>query len=325
MATQATPPGHLVFRASRLGCAMLILVAALWPQLPTAIAQHRPKSDPVPTGQLVPIGGRSLFVQCAGSGSPLVILEHGLGGSSAEWSLVMSDVARETTVCAYDRAGEGQSDPDSGEPHSAGAASRDLEAMLTAMDIDEPIVLAGFSIGGLLARHFASTHPRSVSALVLIDSTPPEWTAMNISRSPIDRRIDTLLLFSGSHPSAAERLDLIKASAEVFFLDPPRVPVFMLTAGVKSLSPGLAGDERAKIATRLQNNQARELDARHELVAGCTHAMPASCPEAVINVVLQAVDNVRRQPESAPGMQQNALLPDQSASRRVEKRRPSSR
>jgi hypothetical protein len=66
-------------------------------------------ATPLP-GQLVDVGGYRLHLWCTGDGSPAVILDAGLGGTSAGWGFVQPDVARFTRVCSYDRAGMGYSD-----------------------------------------------------------------------------------------------------------------------------------------------------------------------------------------------------------------------
>ena len=63
-----------------------------------------------PPGHLVDIGGRRLHLWCTGNGAPAVILDTGLGGSSADWGFVQPEVARFTRVCSYNRAGMGYSD-----------------------------------------------------------------------------------------------------------------------------------------------------------------------------------------------------------------------
>src|SRR2546428_394610 len=67
------------------------------------------ESTPLP-GRLVDVGGHRLHLWCTGAGAPAVILDTGLGGSSAEWGFVQPEVARFTRVCSYDRAGMGYSD-----------------------------------------------------------------------------------------------------------------------------------------------------------------------------------------------------------------------
>src|SRR5215218_6370315 len=60
-------------------------------------------------GRLVDVGGLRLYLSCAGSGSPAIVLEAGFGGSSADWRDTQRDLARTTRTCAYDRAGLGSS------------------------------------------------------------------------------------------------------------------------------------------------------------------------------------------------------------------------
>ena len=62
-------------------------------------------------GQLINVGDHQLFLSCSGSGEPTVILEPGLGETSAAWGLIVPTVAEHTRVCVYDRAGRGRSEP----------------------------------------------------------------------------------------------------------------------------------------------------------------------------------------------------------------------
>ena len=56
---------------------------------------------------MVDIGGRCLYINCMGDGSPTVMLEHGLVNESDSWATVQESVALFTRVCAFDRAGRG--------------------------------------------------------------------------------------------------------------------------------------------------------------------------------------------------------------------------
>ena len=61
--------------------------------------------------EYVDVGGSKLALQVAGTGTPTVVLDYGLGGSIATWSDVFPEVARFTRVVAYERAGYGKSEP----------------------------------------------------------------------------------------------------------------------------------------------------------------------------------------------------------------------
>jgi pimeloyl-ACP methyl ester carboxylesterase len=131
-------------------------------------------STPFP-GQLVDIGGFRLHLWCSGVGAPAVILDTGLGGSSADWGFVQPEVARFTRVCSYDRAGMGYSDAGP-SPRTSRRIASELAALLERGGIAPPFVLVGASIGGFNIRVFASERPERVSGLVLVDASHEDQT-----------------------------------------------------------------------------------------------------------------------------------------------------
>ncbi len=156
---------------------------------------------------LVDIGGRSLYLTCAGSGSPTVVLVTGYRDTSDIWSIdqhnpttprtmVMPSVAEFTRVCAYDRPGTatalgdedliGRSDAIP-QPRTVTEAADELHALVHAAGIETPFVLAAHSLGGAIARVYASAYPEDVSGMVLIEAysefiealmTPEQWQAL---------------------------------------------------------------------------------------------------------------------------------------------------
>ena len=92
---------------------------------------------------------------------------------SAAWLEVQDALAAHTAVCVYDRPGLGWSDPVAAWPSAAGMA-RDLHGLLEAAGVAPPFVLAGHSMGGLVARMFTHQYPYEVAGLALVDSSHPE-------------------------------------------------------------------------------------------------------------------------------------------------------
>jgi pimeloyl-ACP methyl ester carboxylesterase len=130
------------------------------------------RAYPMP-GQLVDVGGHRMHIYCTGSGSPTVILEPGQGGASSDSGWVAPTLARDSTVCVYDRAGRGWSDPADG-PQDAARIAADLHTLLERAQVPGPYVLAGHSFGGLYVQTFAATYPDRIAGLVLLDSTAPK-------------------------------------------------------------------------------------------------------------------------------------------------------
>jgi pimeloyl-ACP methyl ester carboxylesterase len=144
--------------------------------------------------------GRSMYLECSGSGSPTVVLVSGQRASALDWHTsesesappappVFDELARSNRVCAYDRPGTvvgdqiSRSDPVP-QPTDAARAAADLHALLAAAGETGPFVLVGHSIGGMIVRLYATTHPDEVSAMVLVDAaseflqdfeTPEQW------------------------------------------------------------------------------------------------------------------------------------------------------
>jgi pimeloyl-ACP methyl ester carboxylesterase len=56
----------------------------------------------------------------------------------------------------------------------------DLDKIASIASPSRPLVLAGHSFGGVLARAYAKAHPDRAAALVLVDSSHHNWTAFMI-------------------------------------------------------------------------------------------------------------------------------------------------
>jgi pimeloyl-ACP methyl ester carboxylesterase len=121
------------------------------------------------SGGLVDVGGRRLYMECMGSGSPTVLLEAGFGGASQNWTALLQELGRTTRTCAYDRAGLGASDAMPGV-HDAGDEIKDLERLLDRARIEPPYVLVCHSYGGLLVRLFTRAHADATGGVVLVDA-----------------------------------------------------------------------------------------------------------------------------------------------------------
>jgi pimeloyl-ACP methyl ester carboxylesterase len=136
-----------------------------------ALAEARGRRRFPPPGRLVNIGGRCLHLVTAGEGSPAVVIIPALADNVLQWLPILEGVAAETRICVYDRAGVGWSDPPPHGRRTPGLMAADLRTLLDAAGILPPYVLAGHSIGGIVARQFYAQRPDAVAGIVLIDSS----------------------------------------------------------------------------------------------------------------------------------------------------------
>ena len=126
-----------------------------------------------PPGRLVDVGGFRLHIHCTGEGSPSIILDAALGGSSVSWSLVQPELATLSRTCSYDRAGFGWSDAGP-MPRTAGRIADELRTLLDRAGVPPPFLLVGHSFGGLVALIFARRYRGETTGLVLVDPAHAE-------------------------------------------------------------------------------------------------------------------------------------------------------
>jgi len=87
---------------------------------------------------------------------------------SRQWNNEFTFFAQGYRVVRYDMRGYGKSEPVEGEfSHMS-----DLVSVLKALELQEPLVMMGCSMGGGLAMDFALTHPSRVKALIMVGSGP---------------------------------------------------------------------------------------------------------------------------------------------------------
>jgi pimeloyl-ACP methyl ester carboxylesterase len=160
--------------------AALPLVGAGWQRIATD-NDHRRYPPP---GQLVTIDddGARLHLHTQGRhhrnenpDTPVVLLDAGTPGFSAQWAWIQPAIAEFATVVSYDRPGLGWSDPrrDEGSYDPRDTAKR-LHAALQKLTLPGPYLLVGHSYGGLTSRLFAATYPEEISGLVLVDPSHPD-------------------------------------------------------------------------------------------------------------------------------------------------------
>jgi pimeloyl-ACP methyl ester carboxylesterase len=145
---------------------LAVLLLGLLYQL-TGVLRDRKKYPP--PGKLVDLGGSRLHLRTTGQGSPTVILESGIAASSASWSGIQAMLSKHATVCSYDRAGFGWSDPRP-EPRTPRQLALELHELVMHAELQSPFVLVGHSFGGLIVRAFAVQYPNEVAGLVLVDA-----------------------------------------------------------------------------------------------------------------------------------------------------------
>lgn len=108
-------------------------------------------------------------VHRSGRGPALVLL-HCLGVDHRLWDETVAALGPDCCSIRYDFPGHHEA-PTPDRAYSISDLSEQLLAVLDAERVHSATI-AGISLGGLVAQHFAAAHPERTERLVLIDTTP---------------------------------------------------------------------------------------------------------------------------------------------------------
>jgi pimeloyl-ACP methyl ester carboxylesterase len=112
--------------------------------------------------------GHRVSFKVAGDSGPVLLLIHGITGSSLHWEPIMPLLAERFTVIAPDLLGHGESAKPRGD-YSLGAYASGLRDLLIALGHKRATVV-GHSLGGGIAMQFAYQFPELTERLVLVSS-----------------------------------------------------------------------------------------------------------------------------------------------------------
>lgn len=127
-----------------------------------------------PRDKMIDVGTHRLHIHWEGEGSPAVVIDVGIAGTSEEWRPLKKQLAEITLVCTYDRAGYGRSEPGP-LPRDSGREADELRALLRGAAVPGPYILVGHSLGALNMQIYAARYPDDVVGMVLLDPPPLGW------------------------------------------------------------------------------------------------------------------------------------------------------
>ena len=156
-------------------------------------------------------------------------------------------------MCAYDRAGHGQSDPAPGKPRQLEDVTDDLHGLLEAAGIEGPLVLVGNSFGGFIMSFYANRYAEDVAGVVLLDVPAPSATMTEDDEPEL----------AWDHPGNVEHNDVVagfenRLAEEQFPFD---APLLVVTA-----SDGQSGvEDQSFWLDWSRSSRQIELSGGHEL------------------------------------------------------------
>ncbi len=257
------------------------------------LARHRALPAFVGQGRPIDVGGRSIYLDCRGTGSPTIVLEAGMGDGVAGWAPVHDGLAALTRTCAYDRPGRGSSDPRG--RHTVADAADDLRGLLRIAGESPPFIVVGHSLGEAYTRVFAARHGADVAGLVLVDGFSPDlqddW--IHPLLGPLRGEYEGQAQYLRDLVASVEDLDWPASEAQLRAADVSAFPIVVLRA--PRAEPRLDEPTNVEIAAAWQ--EAYESLApgrvRYEITWGAGHIIQADRPDAVIAATRELVERTR--------------------------------
>ena len=247
-------------------------------------------------------GGRHLYLECIGSGSPTIIVEVGnddtVGGS---WGAVFGPLGEISRTCGYNRANLGRSDPDPG-PRTITQIGDDLLKLLDVAGVNGPYVFVGGSFGGNVVSILSARHPGAVLGTVFVDSEPDSADpALDPLRSNLPAAVWQACCTHFGPPAlddpantehidyAASRSDALDAVGKQ-----PKVPTIVLSATrYNDCQTDWPCAAIAAAEAKLQRLWIAGNPLGQQILVDSGHVMQRDAPQAIVDAARQVVTAVR--------------------------------
>jgi pimeloyl-ACP methyl ester carboxylesterase len=230
-----------------------------------------------PYGEKVMIDAGNINVYRNGGSGPTMVLLSGYGTPAP--AIDFAPLIRELdafNVIVVEGFGYGYSDLDVGD-RTIENITTELHEVLVKLQVDEPVILVGHSVGGIYARYYANAYPDEVSAIVGIDP-------MAAATSSLEE----------GTPSVAER---VQAATGLF-----RIVTTIAPGLVQPPGNAYTADERRRTAAMTNWNYGNASVSDEWSRIGANSTKAASHPFAANLPVLEmlSTDSVTTMPEWLP-------------------------
>ncbi len=149
--------------------------------------------------------GRKLYYYTYGHGTPLFFIHGYLGSSRKHWQCQLQDkkLSSKFQLMAYDVRGFGLSSVKMYEAPTTNQILSDTYVLLNkVLNIDDPLIMVGYSVGAVLALTYTLLFPKRVKAIVLLSPIPYMFSRIqsyNFPRSgtkQISKELNTLSILT---------------------------------------------------------------------------------------------------------------------------------
>ncbi len=237
------------------------------------------------------INSVKLYYQITGEGEPLLLLHGGLGGSE-HFERIIPELAKSFKVISVDRRGHGRSF-DNAEPYSYAGMADEMKAFLDQIQV-AAVDIIGFSDGGVVGYHLASTYPEKVNKLVAVGAN---YRVDGMTQATIDWARDRLTPenliadlpaveqgYTATNPQPENYAEFVQRSRELWLRDP-----YLTDEQMKGIQAPVLFVVGEKDAIRIEHVlEMRTLVEEPHLcvLPGATHFVLSEQPEIVLPIIM---------------------------------------
>ncbi|MFZ1084430.1 MAG: alpha/beta hydrolase [Terracidiphilus sp.] len=245
----------------------------------------------------VQVAGHRVYYQARGpAAGPVVVLVHGLSGSTEDWrNLAPWLVKAGFRVYTLDLLGHGRSEKPEDFSYAVYDQAEVVTGFMDALGLKQ-VDLGGWSMGGGIAQHVALKHPERVRRLILFDSVgvfyKPAWN-VRLFTPKTPQEIDELDAVLMPHPTplpgfvardalrvSNQRAWIIGRAIDAMSsgqdatdnqLAQLKMPVLLVWGSVDQITPPSLGETMHRLIPQSQL----------EMIPGCGHLAPGQCADQI--------------------------------------------
>jgi len=250
-----------------------------------------PDPSPQDSSGYAEIDGVKLYFEITGEGEPLLLMHGGLGGSE-HFSEIIPLLSGSFQVITVDRRGHGRS-WDNTDPYSYASMADEMAAFLDHLQL-EAVNMLGFSDGGVVGYHLASTYPKTVKKLVAVGanfrvdgmtSTTVDWVENRLSPENLSTDLPGIeSRYRETNPQPDNYPTFVERSRELWLRDP-----YLSDQQLKGIQAPVLFVVGEKDAIRIEHVlEMRTLVQGSQMcvIPGASHAVLSEKPQLVLPILM---------------------------------------
>jgi pimeloyl-ACP methyl ester carboxylesterase len=239
--------------------------------------------------QKLDIGSVELYYELIGvyNECPTIVFDSGYGITLENWDPIREGVSKLSKMFLYDRAGIGKSEMNERPRHSQQSVEN-LRILLQKAGVKPPYILVGHSFGGLNIRLFASTYPKEVAGVILLDASHENQNKIlpALFSKEVQEAYYSQFTLEGSLDEVEESLEQVRVSKPL-----GNIPLIVVTGGYQPFHTTESMAAWMKFQGELANLSTR---TKHIVVKDAGHAIHIDKPQVIVDVIRDMLDMVEK-------------------------------